>query len=116
MSRRPLRDRVRDILDAIAEIHQFTRGMDAAAFALDSKTVKAVTAEFAIIGEAARNIAAEVVAAHPEIPWLSMRDMRNVVVHAYFSVEPAILWETIENDLPAIIVALEALLADPRAS
>ena len=116
MSRRPLRDRVRDILDAIGEIREFTRGMDASAFAADAKTVKAVTAEFAIIGEAARNLPAEVVAAHPEIPWLSMRDMRNVVVHAYFSVEPAILWETIEKDLPAIVVALRALLADPLAS
>ena len=101
------------MLEAAAETRAFTHRMDFTAFAADPKTLKAVTAEFAIIGEAARHIPPEVASAHPEVPWRSMRDMRNVVVHAYFSVEPAILWETVQNDLPGLVAALEALLAGP---
>ncbi len=84
--------------------------MDLAAFAGDAKTVKAVIADFAVIGEAARSVPPEVVAAHPEVPWRAMIDMRNVVVHAYFSVEPAILWETIRSDPPPLVAALSTVL------
>lgn len=113
MSHRSWRDRIHDILDAAAEAREFTAGMDFVAFSADAKTLKAVTSEFAIIGEAARHISPEILRAHPEVPWKSMREMRNVVVHAYFSVEPAILWETIQEDLPPLTAALEALLQEP---
>ncbi len=85
--------------------------MDFAAFACDAKTVKAVLADFAVIGEAARHVHTEVVAAHPDVPWRAMVGMRNVVIHAYFSVEPSILWETIQHDLPPLIASIERALA-----
>ena len=110
MSRRSWPDRLRDILDAAAEIQSFAGGMDLAMFSADAKTVKAVLADFAVIGEAARHVPDEVVRSHPEVPWRAVADMRNVVVHAYFSVEPLILWETIQHDLPSLIVAIERML------
>lgn len=42
MSPRNWRERIRDILDAIAEIEEFTRGMDYGSFIADAETVKAV--------------------------------------------------------------------------
>ena len=110
MSPRGWQDRLRDILEAVEEILDFTSGMDAEAFAADAKTRKAVLADFAIVGEAAARIPEEVVHAHPEVPWSSMRDMRNVVVHAYFQVEPAIVWETIRSDLPDLAVRIRGIL------
>ncbi len=59
MSRRPWQDRLKDILDAAAEIRSFTAGMTLEAFAADAKTVKAVVADFAVIGEAARQVPLE---------------------------------------------------------
>ncbi len=38
--------------------------------------------------------------------------MRNFVVHAYFSVEPAIVWDTVTNDLPKLAQSLRALIED----
>lgn len=110
MSHRSWKDRLRDILDAAAEIRSFTEGMGFGAFSADAKTIKAVLADFAIIGEAARHDPADVVAAHAEVPWRAIADMRNLVVHAYFSVEPAILWETIRHDLPSLTAAIERML------
>ena len=40
MSPRDWRDRIRDILEAIAEIRRFTQGMDYAAFKADDKSVQ----------------------------------------------------------------------------
>jgi uncharacterized protein with HEPN domain len=41
MSHMAWRDRIRDILQAIAEIQRFTHGMDFEAFQADDKTVRA---------------------------------------------------------------------------
>jgi uncharacterized protein with HEPN domain len=49
-------DRVQDILDAIAEIQKFTRGLDYETFKEDDKSVRAVEMNFIIIGEAAGQI------------------------------------------------------------
>ena len=77
-------ERIRDILDAIAEIETFTQGMDFDALRNDPKTLRAVELDFIIIGEAAHHIPETVQAAHPEIPWHLMRAMRNRLVHVYW--------------------------------
>ena len=53
MSIRPWQQRVQDMLDAIAEIEQFCAEMTFENFSRDKKTLKAVSADFAILGEAA---------------------------------------------------------------
>jgi uncharacterized protein with HEPN domain len=110
MSPRDWKDRIRDILDAIAEIQAFTHGMDFDAFRNDLKTLKAVELDFIVIGEAANQIPEEVEGMNPEVPWLLMRAMRNRLVHVYFSVSAQLLWDTIQNDLPLLISPLETLL------
>jgi len=56
VSPRDWRDRIRDILDAIAEIRKFTHGMDYDTFKEDDKSIRAVEMNFIIIGEAANQI------------------------------------------------------------
>lgn len=85
--------------------------MDERAFAEDAKTQKAVLADFAIIGEAAAHIPEEVLRLYPSVPWRSMRGMRNVVIHSYFHVEYAIVWETIQTDLPSLVAGVRSILA-----
>jgi uncharacterized protein with HEPN domain len=53
---RDWKDRVADILEAIAEIEAFTRGIDDVGFASDTKTLRAVELNFIVIGEAASRI------------------------------------------------------------
>jgi uncharacterized protein with HEPN domain len=50
MSPREWRDRIRDILDAIAEIQKFTSGMNYEMFKDDDKSIRAVEMNFIIIG------------------------------------------------------------------
>lgn len=113
MSSREWPERVRDIIDAIAEIQFFTKGMDLESFRADTKTVKAVELNFIIIGEAARAIPDSIQVANPDVPWQLMRSMRNRMVHLYFHIDPAILWKTTQDDLPQLLPHLEALLSRP---
>jgi uncharacterized protein with HEPN domain len=38
----------------------------------------------AIIGEAANSLMPDIEEIYPEIPWIDVRGMRNVVIHEYF--------------------------------
>jgi len=110
MSPRTWQDRLRDILDAIEEISTFTRNMDAEAFNSDRRTLRAVELNFIVIGEAASHIPEDVQQAHPEVPWSLMRAMRNRLVHVYFDIDPQIVWDTIQSDLPSLAGPLRQLL------
>ena len=46
----------------------------------------------------------------PEIPWQAIVAMRNRLVHAYFSINLDIVWQTVQNDLPMLISKLEPVL------
>ena len=110
MSPRDWKERVRDILKAIAEIQEFTKGMDFETFQADEKTIRAVEMNLIIIGEAAGQIPDEIQEEHAQIPWSLMRAMRNRMAHVYFSVDEKLLWETVTQDLNPLVPSLEATL------
>ncbi|HRQ73128.1 MAG TPA: DUF86 domain-containing protein [Phycisphaerales bacterium] len=91
MSPRAWQQRIRDILDAIEEIRGFVSGVEFPAFAANTEKMKAVLADFTIIGEAAGHVPEDVQKAHPTIDRRRMRDMRNVIVHVYFAVNARIV-------------------------
>lgn len=78
-------------------------------FQEDIKTVRAVLYNVAIIGEAAASLMPEVEVAYPEIPWVDIRGLRNIVIHEYFRVNLEIIWETIQRDLPPLLEQLQEL-------
>lgn len=103
-------ERVRDIVDAIDEIFEFTAGMTYEQFAADRKTQKAVLTNFMIIGEAAGHLPSEVTESYLTIPWPMMRGMRNIVVHVYFGINHETVWNTIQIDLLSVRKPLQLLL------
>ena len=110
MSPRDWKDRIKDILDAIAEIQKFTRGLGFKTFRDDDRTIRAVEMNFIIIGEAASLIPDEITERFNEIPWHLMRAMHNRIVHVYFQVDEKLMWDTVQNDLPPLVPALKKLI------
>ena len=110
MSSREWSLRVRDILRAIDSIQQRTAGMTRADFEANEMVVKAVLYDFIVIGEAAINIPAEIRSRASQLPWRLMSDLRNLIAHEYFRVEPEIVWDTVQNNLPDLIEPLQKLL------
>ncbi len=65
-----------------------------------------------IIGEAASKVMdvhAEFAQQHPEVPWRSMRGMRNRIAHGYFDIELNVVWNTVQEDLPALLKTLPGI-------
>lgn len=108
---RDWRFRVRDILAAVRAIADYTDGMTFDEFVGDARTMDAVVRNLMTMGESIRWIPEPILDAHPAVPWRTLRGLRNVVVHEYFGVDPAILWETVQSDLPPLKADLQAVLA-----
>ncbi len=49
---------------------------------------------------------AEFADSHPEIPWRSMRGMRNRIAHGYFDINLDVVWDTVDTALPQLLQRL----------
>ena len=103
---------VQDILEAIGRIDQYLAGLTFEQFSKDIKTIDAVIRNFAIIGEAAKNIPVSVKREHSEIAWKRMAGMRDKLIHEYFGVDLQIIWDTSKIDLASSKLLLEQLLKE----
>ena len=65
-----------------------------------------------IVGEAASQVTKETQRQLPDIPWPSMVAMRNRLIHAYFDIDLDRVWDTVIDDLPPLIAALDAILPE----
>ncbi len=113
MSPREWQFLVRDILDAMAKIERYTVGMRFEDFEEDSRTLDAVVRNLIVIGETAVHVPAAIRDRCLDIPWRLMGDMRNFAVHEYWGVDASVIWRTIKADLPALVVALKAIVDTP---
>jgi len=102
--------RLRHILDAISRIRVYVSGMEFEVFQSDEKTLYAVLWQLSVIGEAAANLTTELREANPQVQWRSAAAARNRLVHGYFDLDPNIIWDLVENDLPFLRLQVEAIL------
>ena len=66
---------------------------------------------FEIIGEAATRLALETQSLFPNVPFRSMRGMRNIIAHDYGDVDIEQVWKTATTDLDALIETLKRYFA-----
>ncbi|MEQ8404321.1 MAG: DUF86 domain-containing protein [Oceanicaulis sp.] len=79
----------------------------------DEMRYLAVQRALEVVGEAAANVPPNVQAALPNIPFREAIGMRHRIIHGYATVDPIIIVQTVRDDLPPMITALEAALSGP---
>ncbi|WP_286745654.1 DUF86 domain-containing protein [Aquabacterium sp. UBA2148] len=110
-----LPDYLGHIQQAAADACSFVEGMDKDDFLADRRTQQAVIMSLIVIGEAATKVmdsSAGFTQAHAEIPWRSMRNMRNRMAHGYFDINLDVVWETVQEWLPELLKQLPAARQD----
>jgi uncharacterized protein with HEPN domain len=88
----------------------YTKGMDEEHFRQNELVRDAVLRQIAIVGEAAGKVSREYRDAHPELPWHDMIGMRHRLVHDYFRVDAAKVWDKVQFDIPPLVAQLEPLV------
>jgi uncharacterized protein with HEPN domain len=99
-----------DILLAAGDAREFVHGLNWAAFSNSKLHQSAVERCMGIIGEAASQVSGEFQERHPEIPWRKIIGMRHRLIHAYKEVQLDVVWDVVQNDLPAPVEVLKPLI------
>ncbi len=93
------RERLRDILQAIAVIERYG-DRDRAAFEQDEMLQVWFLRHLQILGEAARALPEDIRSLAPDIPWPEIIGMRNILVHGYFESDTDIVWDAVQKASP----------------
>ena len=105
MSENRLSDYLTHMHQAATDACAFVEGLGKVDFLEDKRTQQAVIMSLIIIGEAATKVMdsyAEFTLAHSQVPWRSMRGMRNRLAHGYFDINLDVVWETVIQALPEL--------------
>jgi len=100
--------RIRHMVDAARAAAEFAKGRSRIDLDADRMLLFALVRAVEIVGEASSKVSAAGRAERPDVPWGAIVGMRNRLVHAYFEVDPDILWATVTEALPALLEQLEA--------
>ena len=112
MSKREAKLLLLDISEACEKIFRFTENMSYSEFTSDDKTSDAVIRNLEVIGEAANHLPELFISSHPEIGWSKAIAVRNRVIHEYFGVDYAILWNILHNYLPEFYKSVQQVIAE----
>jgi uncharacterized protein with HEPN domain len=117
-SRLRLADYLSHMLEAVRLAREYVGGVAKDDFLKDRRTQQAVVLNRITIGEAASRIVnehREFATAHPEIPGVQMRGMRNRMAHGYFDIDLNTVWDTVQSSLPELERQLRPVVSQPTS-
>ena len=106
---------LQDVLQAIADVAEFTGAMTLEQFKSDKKTVHAVVRNLEVIGEAIKSVPADIRDQHPGVPWQRIAGLRDILIHHYFGIDVDIVWDIVQNKLSDLKTQVEGILKKPEA-
>lgn len=103
-------DLLAHIKQAALDAQSFVAEMSREQFEADKKSQQAVVYSLLIVGEAATKVMdryPEFASANSHIPWRNMRGMRNRFAHGYFDINLNVVWDTVQNAVPDLLVQID---------
>jgi uncharacterized protein with HEPN domain len=88
----------------------YSSALTEATLTLDAMRYDAILRNLELIGEAATHVPDALRALAPDVPWRQIVATRNRVAHAYLGISADTVWSILHDDLPALNLALRALL------
>ena len=79
-------------------------------FLKDIKTQDAVIRNLEVIGEAVKHLSLKLKRAHKDVSWKRVAGMRDKLIHDYFGVNVALVWETVQKEVPLLLKKIEEIL------
>lgn len=112
--REQLRDkeRLEHILAAIDRVARYTKDKTFDDLLADDMMYYAVVKNIEMMGEAANMLTSEFQESHPETPWKMVKGMRNYIVHEYFQIDNAVVWDVVKNELSTLREQISRYLAE----
>src|SRR5437867_11661395 len=97
------------MIDAAEEAMSFAAGHTLEDVQQDRALALLLVKCLEMVGEAGFKTSRNLRDAHPEIPWKTLIDLRNHLVHEYHDIDARRVWDTILVDLPSVLPMLRSL-------
>src|SRR5437867_12317576 len=97
------------MIDAAEEAMSFAAGHTLEDVQQDRALALLLVKCLEMVGEAGFKTSRNLRDSHPEIPWKSLIDLRNHLVHEYHDIKTDLVWKTIQQRLPSILPLLRSL-------
>lgn len=101
-----------DIVTSISKIQRYTAELGYEELIQDELTLDAITHNLLIIGEATKQIPDTLRNNYPQIQWKAIAGMRDIIAHAYFSINTRIVWNVIQQHLQPLKDCIEQIQQD----
>ena len=109
MSRSSL-EYLRHILDETMYLTDHAQGLSKERFMQDETLQRAFVRSLEVIGEATKNISAELRQKYSHIDWRAIAGMRDRLIHHYFGVDYDIVWDAVTNRIPSLQQEIQRII------
>ncbi|MBZ5553176.1 MAG: DUF86 domain-containing protein [Acidobacteriia bacterium] len=104
-------DRVylKHILRCVARIEEYTRG-GREMFLSTSIVQDATLRNLQTLAESTQRLSADLKSRYPNVDWRALSGFRNVLVHDYLGIDMDYVYQSIQDQIPGLKSAVQALL------
>lgn len=98
--------------DAARRLQMICAGKTLEQLLADWQATAALERFLEIVGEGVKRLPMDLRSAHPTVPWKEIAGTRDHLSHGYDDVDYHVLWDAVQNDVPALLITLEQMLKD----
>jgi uncharacterized protein with HEPN domain len=95
-----------DILLMAQDAREFTKNHTRESFGADRQCQYAVIRCLEVIGEVSKRLSPDTLRRFEAIEWSAMARMRDMLIHSYGKVDLDDVWNTVNEDIPRLIMIL----------
>ncbi|MGO8820451.1 MAG: DUF86 domain-containing protein [Desulfomonilaceae bacterium] len=110
--RRDYRASIEDIEYCLDRIRTLTIGLTFEEFTQNLMKQEAILRNLEIIGEAVKNIPEVARRKYPNIDWVRIAGLRDIIIHQYFGIDLEIIWDILKTKIPAFDVQVRQIIQE----
>lgn len=91
-----------DMIACCEKLHEYRACTDRIEFDRRGMAFDAMVRNVEVLGEDAARLPDDVREGTPAVPWVAIIGMRHRLAHAYFGIDPDILWDVVDVEVPSL--------------